>query len=183
MKVKQKTAPKNVVTVRKHYVTFYSPGTFFTEQSTKPVEEWDTKLAIEIAKSVLERYNAKPYAFRFKTMLEAEPVPDGEGGMLKVEPKEVEATPGLFFLGGSLFTYDEVVKRDDPKEKILRSNMEGNGMWVIIQNDNSWRFTGEFGEKDVIVDENGEVTRRGDEPKLVAYRKKMDEKRLAEKGY
>jgi len=83
----------------------------------------------------------------------------------------------LFFLGGKLYTFDEVVKRNDPKEEILRSNMEVNEYWVIIQNDNSWRFTGEFSEEDAILDENGEIVNRGDDPKLVAYRKKMSEQK------
>ncbi len=176
MKVTQKTAPKNVVTVRKHYVTFYSPGTFFTEQTTKPIDDWDTKVAVEMAKTVLERYNAKPYAFRFFTQLEAEPVPDGEGGMLKVEPKEVESTH-LFYLGGTLRNFDEVVEKNDPKENILRSNMRGNRMWVIIENTNSWRFTGPFNQEDVIVDDAGEIVKRGDDTDLVEYRAKMDKKK------
>lgn len=50
-------------------------------------------------------------------------------------------------------------------------------MWVIIENTNSWRFTGPFGEKDVIVDENGEVIRRGDDADLVEYRAKMDKQK------
>lgn len=178
MKVQQKTAPKNVVTVRKHYVTFYSPGTFFTESTMKPIPDWDTKVAVEMSKKVLERHNAKPYAFRFSTMLEAEPVDDGEGGMLKVEPKEVEDT-GLFFLGGTLRNIDEIRKKADKEESILLSNMEGNDYPIIIENRNSWRFTGPFSEKDCIVDDNGDIIKRGDDSQLMEYRKeKTEEKRV-----
>lgn len=133
-----------------------------------------------MAKNITERYNARPigtsiagtpHSFRFSTQLEADPVPDGEGGMLKVEPKEVEST-GLFFIGGTLRTLDEVKKKNDPKEEILRSNMECNNMSVIIENCNSWKFTGGFSEQDCIVDENGNIVKRGDDPELVKYRKK-----------
>lgn len=180
MKVNQKTAPKNVVTVRKHYVTFYSPGTFFPETTTKPIEDWDTKIAVEMSKHITERYNARPHSFKFTTQLEAEPISDGEGGMLKVEPKEVEKS-GLFFIGGTLRNFDEVKKKNDPKESILRSNMECNRMWVIIENCNSWRFTGEFSEDACIVDENGEIVKRGNDSDLVKYRKLKDKEKENER--
>ncbi len=155
--------------MRKHYVTFYSPGTFFPEESTKPISKWDTTEAVHLSKTIIERYNALPHSFRFRTMLEAEPVPDGEGGELQVAPKEAESS-GLYYLGGVLRDYDEVKQKNDDKEKILLSNMKCNRMWVIIENTNSWRFTGEFSENDCIVDEQGKVVKRGDSPDLVHYR-------------
>lgn len=170
--------------MRKHSVTFYSPGTFFPESTAKSIPSWDTKLAVEMSKSIEERYGAKPHSFRFSTMLTADPVPDGEGGTLEVEPKKVDSS-SLYYLGGTLRTYDEVVERDYDKERILRSNMEGNRMWVIIENTNSYRFTGEFPEDACIVDENGEIIRRGNDPDLMAYRSqknKEKDRELREQG-
>jgi hypothetical protein len=158
-----------MATTRKHFVEFYSPGTFFPEQSTKPISSWDTAEAVKLARSVTERHNAKPHSFRFVTCLVAGPVPDGEGGTLSVEPKEV-AKSGLHFLGGRLLRYEEVP--DDKEHNILRSNMRCNRMPVVIENTNSWRYTGAFDEDACIVDqETGKVIRRGNDPDLMEYRR------------
>jgi hypothetical protein len=154
--------------MRTHRVIFYSPGTFFPEESSREIDSWDTRRAVELSKEVVERHNARPHSFRFKTYLTAAPVPDGEGGVLNVEPKEVDAS-GLYFLGGRLRTLEEVKAENNPKEQILISNMENNCP-VAIENRNSWLFTGEFGERDCIVSEAGEVIERGDSPRWLAYR-------------
>ncbi len=157
------------MSVRKHYVTFYSPGTFVPESSVKEIPEWDTALAVEMAKDITERYDAKPYAFIFTTMLTANPIPDGEEGFLDVEPKKV-ASSGRYFLGGHVRSIDEVRETADPKERILLSNMEGNDFAYIITNDNSWRFTGEFAVEDCVLGEQGEIFIRGDYPDMMKYR-------------
>jgi hypothetical protein len=168
--------------MRKHQVTFYSPGTLFSESSTHDIESWDTVKAVELAETVLARYNAKPYGFVFETIIVAEDVPDGEGGTLKVQSKSVEKS-GIHFLGGRLETYDDVVARNDDKENILRSNMRSNEMWVIIINDNSFRSTLPFNEEDYIVNARGIVVQRGDDSKFVSYRAEQLAKRKTELGY
>lgn len=168
--------------MRKHEVTFYSPGTLFSESSTFDIDDWDTAKAVKMSKKVTERYGAKPYAFTFTTVLTGKDVSDGEGGTLKVQPKEVEKS-GMHFLGGKLETYDDVVARNKPEEDILRSNMRGNGMWIVCINTNSYRSTLPFSEKDFVVDESGVIVERGNDKKHVAYRKKQDKKRKAESGY
>jgi hypothetical protein len=159
-------------TRRQEYVTFYSPGTLFSESTSKPIERRDPAMAVRMGTDVEERYAAKPYAFRFETRIVADPVPDGEGGTMPVQPKTVDET-GFYFLGGVLWTLDEVTERNDPKESILRSNMRNNGSEIVCVNDNSWRATMPFGEKDCIVDASGIVTERGDDPRRVAYRRKV----------
>jgi len=155
--------------MRKHKVTFYSPGTLFSESSTYDIENWDTVKAVELAEKVLERYDAKPYGFVFETFIVSDDVPDGEGGMLKVQSKSVEKS-GIHFLGGWLETYDEVMLRNDDKESILRSNMRYNDNWIVCINTNSFRSTIPFNEKDCIVDAFGKITERGDSPRNVTYR-------------
>jgi len=51
--------------MKKHFVTFCSPGSFVSEETTKPIESWDTEKAIILSKEITERYNSKPYGFYF----------------------------------------------------------------------------------------------------------------------
>ncbi len=168
--------------MRKHKVTFYSPGTFVSESTTRDIDSWDTVKAVEMSEQIKERYNARPYGFIFTTVIVANDVSDGEGGTLKVQSKEVERS-GLHFLGGRLETYDDVVARNDDKENILRSNMRNNESWIICINDNSFRSTIPFGEEDCIVNARGLIVQRGDDPKFVSYRAEQLAKRKAELGY
>jgi hypothetical protein len=167
---------------RKHTVTFYSPGTFVSECTTKDIDSWDTKKAVEMANSVMERYGAKPYAFVFRTFKTHDEISDGEGGFLKVENKK-EKESGYYFLGGKLETYDDVVARNLDSENILRSNMQNNEYCVVCVNTNSFKSTTPFGENDKIVDASGTVIESGDDPKWVKYRKEQLAKRQAESGY
>jgi len=45
---------------RKHFVDFFSPGTFVSEQSRRPIDKWDASIAVEMANGIKERHNAKP---------------------------------------------------------------------------------------------------------------------------
>lgn len=152
-------------TNRKHYVTFVSPGTFFSETTTKPIEEWNCATACYMAKSITERYGAKPYCFYFSTSIVSNDIPDGEGGKLKVEPKQV-AKSGNYFLGGKLRTREEVLADNKPDEEILRSNMEYNNMIAVVENCNSYKSVLEFTSKDAIVDkETGKIIVSGNDYK------------------
>lgn len=165
--------------MRKHQVTFYSPGTLFSESSSYDIDSWDTAKAVELAEKVRERYNAKPYGFTFETLLVHDDIPDGEGGVFHVESKRVEKS-GVYFLGGKLETYDDVIARKDPKEDILQSNMRCNEYWIVCINTNSYKSTLPFDEKDRIVDARGQIIERGDDPKYVAYRAEQAAKRDAQ---
>ena len=167
------------MTREQHYVTFYSPGTFFAETSTLPIEGWDTKVAVGLAETVRERYNARPYGFRFETRIVADPVPDGRGGTLAVQPRTIK-TSGMYHLGGTLLTLREVEARDREDERVLRSNMRNNDSPIVVVNKNSWRSTTPFNEGDVIVGPSGEVTEWGNAPAHVTYRREEKAKREAE---
>ena len=164
--------------VEKHFVTFMSPGTFVSEATTKPIEAWATRKAVEIGDGIVERHGAKPYGFRFETRLCTDPVPDGRGGTLKVEQKTI-ATSGMHFLGGRLETLDDVDRRADPKENVLRMNMSGNETWIVCIIDRGYRSTIPFEEKDVIVNASGDIVERGDDAKYVGYRAGKDVQRAA----
>jgi hypothetical protein len=154
---------------RKHYVTFLSPGTLFSEETTRRINEWSIEKAVAFAGAIVERHGARPYGFYFTTRLEVAPVDDGEGGKLKVEPREV-ARSGLHHLGGKLVRLDEI-DRNDPKLKTLVFNMECNGYSIVVENRNSYLSTHLFEETDVLVDPmTSTVIARGDAPEHVAYR-------------
>lgn len=139
---------------RKHYVVFFSPGTLVAESSERPVKAWDTREAAKIAKGIKERHGAIPYGFRFETRLTAKPIPDGEGGTLEVLSRTVKRS-GMYYLGGKVETLAEVKARNDPKERTLVSNMEGNRWDRVVTTTNGYRWTQPFEEGDKVVDAQG----------------------------
>ena len=138
--------------MRKHYVKFYCPGSLFAETSTRDIDSWDVDKAVELSSGIIQRYSAKPYGFRFITVLTADPVSDGEGGMLDIQPKQV-AESAMYYLGGEIHTLEEIKARADPKEEILLSNMQSNGWDKIIINNNSWRASQPFGDDDILLEQ------------------------------
>lgn len=128
--------------MKKHFVTFYSPGTFVSETTTKPIASWDVDVAKTMARGISERHGAKPYGFRFSTR---------SRGNDDLDSKET-ASSAMHYLGGRVETIADVEARNDPKEEVLRSNMRGNGIDRIIVNDNSWRITAELKPDDVILE-------------------------------
>ena len=128
--------------MEKHFVTFFSPGTFVAEQTERPIEAWDVEAAKELARGIKERLNALPYGFRFSTRTRNDDDLDSQ----------VTAQSAMYFLGGKVETLAEVKARATEKDRILVSNMEGNGYDRIITNDNSWRWTGPLGKDDVVLE-------------------------------
>lgn len=97
------------------FVTFYSPGTLVAEQTRKPIESWDIPAACRMAKLIVERYGARPFAFVFSTDILAEDIDDGRGGKLRVEPKEIKLS-GYHHLGGVIRTLADVERDNKPDE-------------------------------------------------------------------
>lgn len=128
--------------MQQHYVRFFSPGTFFCEETVREIESWDVEKAVEMSHTVLERYNARPFAFVFTTNRRE----DNE-----MNSKEVKRSR-KYHLGGEVETIEDVRRRNDPKERILLSNMECNGWKMIIHNNNSWKSTQPLEEGDVVLE-------------------------------
>ena len=140
--MKKAKRPSPRYSVQKHFVQYVSPGTFVSEVSEVSVPKWDIELAIKKARGIKERYGATPYGFRFLTY--------GRGA--KDLNSKVIKSSNLYYLGGKVETYEEVCKRNDPKEEILRSNMKNNGYDKIVINTNSYRFTAGLNPTDVVLD-------------------------------
>jgi hypothetical protein len=128
--------------VQKHFVEFFSPGTFVAETTTREIESWNVEQAMRIADTITERYGATPYAFQFITR---------ERSDEDLDSKIVKRSP-TYYLGGKVETLAEVEARNDPSERILRENMRGNHYDRIITNTNSYRFTQPLREDDVVLD-------------------------------
>lgn len=130
-------------TIRKHFVTFYSPGTFMAEDNTVEIASWDVPTAIIMAGSIKQRYNATPYGFRFSTR---------ERGPDDLDSKVTERSSGTYYLGGKIETLAEIEARNDPNDAILIQNMKSNGYDKVIVNTNSWKWTQPFTDKDVLLE-------------------------------
>ena len=128
--------------MEKHFVTFFSPGTFFAEESARPIKTWDVEAAKKMAREITERYNATPFGFRFTTR---------RRGRNDLDSKVVK-TSGMYYLGGKVETLAQVKARATKDDRILVSNMECNKVKRIITNTNSWRYTGELHNEDVVLD-------------------------------
>lgn len=152
---------------RQEFVIFYSPGTIFSEETTRPCESRSTASAVAMAASIVERHTAKPYGFQFESKLVADPVPDGEGGELAVMPRTV-AKSGMHFLGGSVFSRASMPITEDLR--ILRSNMECNNWPWVILTATPWVAWHPFEDDDVVLDVRGRVIRTGRDADLAAYR-------------
>lgn len=119
----------------KHYVIFYSPGTFISEQDLIEVPSENVQLAVELSKTIEQRHGAKPYAFRFKT-----------------GKKE----SCLYHLGGTILTLQQVKDQKNPKNEILIRNMEANHKNKVIINNNSWEHTSFLEPDDIVLQYNKE---------------------------
>src|SRR5262245_53222530 len=128
--------------MKKHFVTFYSPGTFVAENTTKPIASWDVDAAVKMARGIKERHGAIPYGFRFSTRERTDD---------ELDSKTTKES-GLYWLGGKVETLAEVKRRATEKDRILVSNMEINKYDRIVTNDNSWRWTLPLGKDDVVLE-------------------------------
>lgn len=128
--------------MKKHFVTFFSPGTFFAEETTKPIDKWNINEAMKMAHSITERYSATPYGFQFSTRERADD---------ELDSKATKKS-GMYFLGGKIETIAEVEARDDLSEHILLSNMKCNGWNRIIVNTNSWKCVQPITDADTVLD-------------------------------
>jgi hypothetical protein len=58
---------------------------------------------------------------------------------------------------------------------------EGNDMAFVVQNNNSYKYTGAFGKSDVLLGSDGSVVARGDDAVLAKYRKEFAKRMQADR--
>ena len=127
--------------VKKHFVEFYSPGSFFAETDTKAIDSWDIEKAKEMAKEIIQRYGAKPYAFRFITRGRTDD---------ELDSKVIEQS-GYHFINGTIKTLAEIKAENNPDDKVLISNMECNGWDKVVITHSPYKWTQPFTEEDSVV--------------------------------
>lgn len=127
--------------MKKHFVTFLSPGTFVAESTETLIEEWNIPEAIKIAKNIKERHGATPYGFYFITRGRRED---------ELDSREI-AKSGVYYLGGEIKTLEDVEAENDKNNKILISNMKNNNWDRIIVNSNSWECIRPLKSNDIVL--------------------------------
>lgn len=127
--------------IEKHFVVFFSPGTFMAEQTLKPIESWDVNKAIELSYSIKVRHNATPYAFQFVTR---------SRGDEDLDSKE-SARSNMYYLGGEVYTLKELKAENAREDGILIKNMEANNWDKIIKNTNSYKWAGILQDGDIVL--------------------------------
>lgn len=129
--------------LKKHFVIFYSPGTFVSEQSEKEIDLWDTEKAVAMATEIIERHGARPYCFAFITR-----------GREDTElNSRVIAKSGMYYLEGQIRTIKEIRKQARPSEHVLLANMESNGWNRAVETRTPWKITRPLFNGDVVLKE------------------------------
>jgi len=130
------------IVIKQHYVTFFSPGTFMAETTTKRISRWNIKEAVEMSHHITERYNSHPYCFKFSTRGRTED---------EIDSRELK-TSKRFYLGGTVLSLKEIKNRGLEKDRILMSNMEDNGWDKIVESCTPWKWCQPLYKGDVVLD-------------------------------
>lgn len=163
----------------KHYVVFESRGTLFSEQSEREIGEWSTRAAAQLATEIVERYGARPFCFRFATRRVSDPIDDGNGGTLEVQPKTI-AQSGRHFLNGIVKTLDVLEAETSDRTEILISNMRCNDWPIVVEASGS---TQPFEVDDCVVDADGTIIEKGNADAHVSYRVATIDRVKRERGW
>lgn len=127
--------------MKKHFVTFLSPGTFVHEESERPISKWDPDKAAAMAHEIVERHGATPFGFYFTTRGRT---------LAQLDSHEVKRS-GIYYLGGTLLTVDQVKKRTDRDYSTLIYNIEVNHWDRVIENKNSYSIVQPFQKDDTLL--------------------------------
>lgn len=124
-----------------NFVDFFSPGTLFAEVDTRKIDSWDVEKAIEMSKSIIQRYGARPYAFQFFTKARSDD---------DLDSREVKRS-GTYFINGTVKSLEELEAENDPNNRILISNMRCNKWDKIVQTRSLYNWTQPFKDGDQVI--------------------------------
>lgn len=127
--------------MKKHFVTFFCPGTFVAEQDTQEIDSWDVPEAQSRAKSVKQRYNATPYGFQFSTR---------SRGSSDLDSEVTERSP-MYYINCKVETLEEIKERGDRKDRTLILNMESNDWDRVATTIEGWKWTQPLKQGDVVL--------------------------------
>lgn len=127
--------------MEKHFVKFFSPGTFVAETSVRPIDSWDVDKAAKMVAEISERYGAKPYGFCFFTKARKDNELDSK----------IVARSGMYYINGVVKTLEEIKAENNPNDRILISNMESNGWSRIVTTYTPYKWTQPFEPGDSVV--------------------------------
>lgn len=128
--------------MKKHFVEFASPGTFFAESTSKEIDSWSVPDALKLMAGIVERHNARPYGFRFYTM---------ERGDSDLNASRTE-TSQFYFVNCDVLTAEEILADDNPDYAIMRSNVRANGIKRIARTRKGWLAHLPMDDKDEAIE-------------------------------
>jgi hypothetical protein len=124
--------------MEKHFVEFFSPGTFVAETTEKPIDSWAVDKAVAMSTSIKERYGAHPYAFRFITKSRGDNDLDSK----------VTKTSGMYYINCKIQTIRDL---DPVADSILISNMRCNKWDRIVTSTKGYRWSQPLRTGDVVL--------------------------------
>ena len=124
--------------MEKHFVVFFSPGTFVAEMTEKEIDSWSVDKAVAMSTKITERYGAKPYGFHFITKSRKDYELDSK----------VTKTSGMYYINCKVQT----IKDFDPvADRILIDNMRRNKWDRVVTSTKGYRWTQPLRDGDVVL--------------------------------
>jgi len=124
--------------LEKHFVSFYSPGSFSCEFITEEIDRWDVKKACERAKALKKECGMTPIAFDFRTRRREDD---------ELDSKLVKKSP-IYHINGKIIDISQV------KDEDLLSAMRLGNFKSIVQTYNGIDHNEMFAEGDQILEIN-----------------------------
>lgn len=128
--------------MEKHFVKFFSPGTFVQEETEKEIDSWDVEIAKEMSKTIIERYESHPFAFQFITRGRSD---------TELNSKVINKS-GLYYINGIVKTLQDIDAENDPKNETLLWNMRVNKYNKVVTTTSPWKWTSVFNDEDYVVE-------------------------------